>query len=72
MNPFKIFAGIALIMIGLSLLNIGSVQNTEYAGVILIGPFPIVFASNPELATFMLFLAAGLIIFTFLLFAMRW
>ena len=64
-----IFMGIALIMIGVALMAM-STANVEYGGVIIIGPFPIVFGSSPSMALFGIVLAVMLIIFTLIL--MRW
>ncbi len=70
MNPFKVFVGITLVFIGLTLLAIGSISNVQYGGVVLIGPFPIVFGSSPGMAYFALIFA--LIMFIFLILAVRW
>lgn len=70
MNPFKVFTGFVILMLGVSLLFLSSIQaNTEYGGVIIIGPFPIVFASNPDIATFMILIA---VIFVLLPLLWRW
>ncbi|WP_202319492.1 TIGR00304 family membrane protein [Archaeoglobus neptunius] len=63
MNPFKIFAGLTIVMLGVSLLALSSADhNAEYGGVVIIGPFPIVFSSSPDIATFMILLAIFLVI----------
>jgi uncharacterized protein (TIGR00304 family) len=70
MNPFKIFTGMALLMIGLALLSLNfNLQevSTGYAGVVLIGPFPLVFASSSDLAIFMLVVAGFMVVLTLLL-----
>ncbi|WP_456468894.1 TIGR00304 family membrane protein [Archaeoglobus sp.] len=71
MNPFKVFTGFVILMLGISLLLLSSAQKyvAEYGGVVVIGPFPIVFASSPDIATFMIFIA---IIFVLLPLLWRW
>lgn len=71
MNPFKVFTGFVILMLGISLLLLSSSQNygAEYGGVVVIGPFPIVFASSPDIATFMILIA---IIFVLLPLLWRW
>ncbi len=64
-----IFMGIALIMIGVALMAM-STANVEYGGVIIIGPFPIVFGSSPNMVTFGVVLAVMLIVLMLIL--MRW
>jgi|Deesub1362A_J573_1020465.scaffolds.fasta_scaffold00049_81 uncharacterized protein (TIGR00304 family) len=67
MRPDLIVFGIALIIIGLSILTISSYGgNAEYGGIILIGPFPIVFASSPDMAV--LSLMAGVIMILLVMF----
>ncbi len=70
MNPFKVFAGFVILMLGVSLLFLSLIQTTpEYGGVIVIWPFPIVFASSPDIATFMILVA---VIFVLLPLLWRW
>jgi len=45
--------------------------NANYGGVILIGPIPIVFGSNPGTAAAAMLLAVALMILSFLLFWRR-
>ncbi len=63
-----VFMGIALIMIGMALMTISS--NFEYGGVIIIGPFPIVFGSSLNMVLFGIILAVILILLTLIL--VRW
>ncbi len=49
MNPVKVFVGLSLVMLGLMLLAIQN-ANVQYGSVFIIGPFPIVLASSPEMA----------------------
>ncbi len=72
MNPFKVFAGITLVMIGLSIFALGSLAESgaEYGAVVVIGPIPIVLASNPDMAAFLLIFAVMMIVLAFLL--ARW
>ena len=64
-----IFVGIALIFIGIALLGLNA-GHVHYGGVIIIGPFPIVFGSSPDIVIFGIVLA--LILLTFMLILARW
>ncbi len=59
MNPTKVFSGITLIFFGMVLYAISKIpaENVEYGGVVLVGPIPIVFGSNPELMSLAVFAA---------------
>ena len=70
MNPIKIFVGIALIFMGISLLLISQAESVEYGGVVVIGPFPIILASSPDMAIVGIFIAAFLLLM--FLFLTRW
>ncbi|MCX6669325.1 MAG: DUF131 domain-containing protein [Methanothrix sp.] len=59
-------AGFLLIMI--SFMQAAWQGNANYGGVILIGPIPIVFGSNPGTAAAAMLLAVALMILSFLLF----
>jgi len=61
MNPLKVFIGLAMIMLGLTLLALKSVE-VSYGGVVLIGPIPVVFGSNSEMALLAVILAAILLL----------
>ncbi|RLI87786.1 MAG: hypothetical protein DRO98_03885, partial [Archaeoglobales archaeon] len=52
MRPDKVFIGLAIIFLGFALLALSYLPNAEVGGVIVIGPFPIVLASSPEMALF--------------------
>lgn len=70
MRPDKIFIGFALVFMGISLLLVSSATHVEYGGVVIIGPFPIVLASSPDMAVFGIIISAVmlLILYAFL----RW
>ena len=70
MNPVKVFSGIALIFLGLTLLIISQTEKAEveYGGVVIIGPIPIVFGSSVSIIALVVLLAAFLLI----LFTLRW
>ncbi len=73
MNPFKVFVGITLIFIGLSLLSLSTIANTnniQVGGVVMIGPIPIVFGNNPMMAYSALVIALIFFLFTIFLFRM--
>ncbi len=44
-----ILAGFILLMIGLSMISLSS-ANTEFGGIILIGPIPIIFGNSADAA----------------------
>ncbi len=69
----KVFMGITLIFMGLALLMIASAMhsaNVQYGGVIIIGPFPIVFGSSPGMALFGVMFAIVILLMTLML--LRW
>jgi uncharacterized protein (TIGR00304 family) len=66
-----IILGMALIMIGLSMLSLSTV-NADVGGVILIGPIPIVFGTSTESAYSALFGALIIFLIFFALMRMRW
>ncbi len=69
----KVFVGITLIFMGLALLMISSAvhsANVQYGGVIIIGPFPIVFGSSLDMAVFGIIFA--LIMLLIMLTLLRW
>lgn len=70
MNPIKIFLGIALTFMGISLLLMSQAESVEYGGVVVIGPFPIILASSPDMAVVGIFITAFLLLM--LLFLTRW
>ncbi len=65
MRPEKIFIGLALLMLGLTLLVIPA-GNVAYGGIILLGPVPIVFGSSPTLAAIGVIIGALLLILVYL------
>ncbi len=69
----KVFVGITLIFMGLALLMISSAvhsANVQYGGVIIIGPFPIVFGSSLDMAVFGIIFAV--IMLLIMLTLLRW
>ncbi len=69
----KVFAGITLIFMGLALLMISFAMhsaNVQYGGVIIIGPFPIVFGSSLDMAVFGMIFAVILLMIMITL--LRW
>jgi len=71
MNPAKVFSGITLIFFGITLYIISKIpaENVKYGGVVLIGPFPIVFGSDINLMVLTLFIALVVFIISM---ARRW
>lgn len=66
MNPFKVFSGFVILMLGISLLAL-SASSAEYGMVVIVGPFPIVLASSPDIATVLVILAVIMILLPVLL-----
>lgn len=71
-------AGIAIIFIGFLMLLLGVVltiiqgsSNSQFGGIIMIGPIPIVFGSSPEITTTMLGLGLLIMIIYLFLWKMR-
>ncbi len=72
MNPFKVFSGLVMVMLGLSLLALSTLStsnysNSEYGMVLIIGPFPIILASSPQIAILLIFLVLIVILLPVLL-----
>lgn len=70
MRPDKVFIGLAIIFLGFALLALSYLPNAEVGGVIVIGPFPIVLASSPEMALFGIVIAAVMLLLVYSF--MRW
>lgn len=68
MNPFKVFSGVMLIFLGLTLYLISKADYVQYGGVVLIGPIPIIFGNSPELIALPVIIIALLIA----IMALRW
>jgi len=64
MRVDKVFIGFALLMLGLALLTIPA-GNIGFAGVVLIGPIPIVIGSSPTLAAIGIIIAAAFLLFVY-------
>ncbi|WP_456369340.1 TIGR00304 family membrane protein [Geoglobus sp.] len=66
MNPAKVFSGIALIFLGLMLYSLSLIpaDSVDFAGIIMIGPFPIVVGNSAGLMVAVLLIAAMLVILT--------
>jgi uncharacterized protein (TIGR00304 family) len=68
--------GLLLIAVGFLLVLASQLQrfgqgSTNYCGVILIGPIPIVFGSSPQMAALSMLMAVGLIMLSYFLFRRR-
>jgi len=62
-NLFKVFVGITLVVIGFSILALGSLAGAaQYGALVMIGPVPIILSSSPELAAFLLIFALIILI----------
>jgi len=68
MRPDKVFIGFALLFMGVALLIVSA--STEYGGVVLIGPIPIIFGSSPEMAVTGIVVAAVILLIMYT--AFRW
>jgi len=69
MNPVKVFLGITLIILGLMIYSLSLVEkaNVEFGGIVLIGPIPILIASNAGMAMGVLLIAIVFILILSLL-----
>ncbi len=73
MRVEKVFAGIVLVFMGIALLMISSAMraaNVQYGGVVIIGPFPIIFGSSLDMAVFGIVFAVIMILI--MLAMLRW
>jgi len=73
MRVEKVFAGIVLVFMGVALLMISSAMHTanvQYGGVVIIGPFPIIFGSSLDMAVFGIVFAVIMILI--MLAMLRW
>jgi uncharacterized protein (TIGR00304 family) len=68
MRPDKVFIGFALIFMGISLLLMSS--GVQYGGVLIIGPFPIVLASSPDMAVLGILMSAFMLLMLYAF--LRW
>ena len=72
MNLFKVFSGLVMVMLGISLLALSTLStsnysDSEYGMVLIIGPFPIILASSPQIAILLIFLVLIVILLPVLL-----
>jgi uncharacterized protein (TIGR00304 family) len=72
MNVLKVFMGLMLVFIGITMLSISTLQNVQVGGVVMIGPIPIVFGSNSRMATIAIVLTLLLMILGFLMIFMSY
>ncbi len=70
MRPDKVFIGLVLLFAGIAILMMSKAENVSGAGVIIVGPIPIVVASSPEMALLGLVIAAVMLLFVYSL--TRW
>ncbi|MEM2086489.1 MAG: DUF131 domain-containing protein [Archaeoglobaceae archaeon] len=57
-----LFVGIALIVIGVTLLSLSNLQNVSYGALLLIGPIPVIVSSDVGLAILLLLICSFLLI----------
>ncbi|MDI9610142.1 MAG: DUF131 domain-containing protein [Archaeoglobaceae archaeon] len=57
-----LFVGIALIVIGVTLLSLSDLQNVSYGALLLIGPIPVIVSSDVGLAILLLLICSFLLI----------
>jgi len=69
MNLGRLFTGLALIVVGLALISLSNISTTSYGALVLIGPFPILVASDFATAIFLLLIAVVFIVLASLI---RW
>ncbi|MBE8538635.1 TIGR00304 family membrane protein [Geoglobus acetivorans] len=68
MNPVKVFSGITLIFLGLTLYLISKAESVSFGGVVLIGPIPVVFGDSPDIMALAVIAIAAIVAIS----AMRW
>jgi len=68
MNVLKVFMGLMLVFIGITMLSISTLQNVQVGGVVMIGPIPIVFGTSPSMALFALIVVLVFIVFSLFVF----
>jgi uncharacterized protein (TIGR00304 family) len=66
-----IFIGFIILLLGVILSALQNPGGSQFGGLIMIGPIPIVFGSSPEITTTMLGLGLLLTIFYLFLWKMR-
>ncbi|MGB9928427.1 MAG: TIGR00304 family membrane protein [Methanosarcina sp.] len=66
-----IFIGFLMLLLGIVLTIIQGSSNSQFGGIIMIGPIPIVFGSSPEITTTMLGLGLLIMIIYLFLWKMR-
>jgi len=62
MNAERLIFGLALLILGIALISISNFPNTSYGALVLIGPFPILVASDYGIAVFLILLAFALLL----------
>ncbi len=69
MNPVKVFLGVTLIIMGLMIYSLSLVEktNVEFGGIVLVGPIPILVASNAGIAMMVLLIALVILLILSLL-----
>ncbi len=69
MDISRLFVGLAFVILGLSLMNLSINGNVSYGALVLLGPFPVLVASDLGVAVFLILLAS---IFLILALMLRW
>jgi uncharacterized membrane protein len=67
MDISKLFVGLAFVILGLSLMNLSIHGNVSYGALILLGPFPVLLASDLGVAVFLTLLASIFLILALML-----
>ncbi|MCS7143841.1 MAG: DUF131 domain-containing protein [Archaeoglobaceae archaeon] len=69
MDLGRLMLGIVFLVLGLMILSLESAPKIEYGAVVMIGPVPILVASDVGLALFLILISAFLLALVYLL---RW
>ncbi|MEM4946160.1 MAG: DUF131 domain-containing protein [Archaeoglobaceae archaeon] len=69
MDAGRLMLGFAMILIGLGLISLSAFPNVSYGALVMIGPIPIVVASESGIAIFLMLIAVA---FIFAIYLLRW
>lgn len=65
----RMMLGFALMLLGFALISVSKISNVSYGAIVMVGPLPILVASEIAVATFLILITVALLIIATLL---RW
>ncbi|MCX8172565.1 MAG: DUF131 domain-containing protein [Archaeoglobaceae archaeon] len=71
MDAGKLFLGFALVIIGLTLVSVSRISHTSYGAIVILGPLPVIVASELGIAIFLLILASILLLILYIFWWLR-